>query len=45
VKQPQAFQTAGLYPTSYSVTHDATHHTVTVALDSLTHEAAVTFRR
>ena len=35
VKQPAAFQTPGLYPTSYSVTHDAGHHTVTVALDSL----------
>jgi len=35
VKQPAAFQTPGLYPTSYSVTHDATHHTVTIALDSI----------
>jgi len=35
VKQPVAFQTPGLYPASYSVTHDAGKHTVTVALDSL----------
>ena len=35
VKQPAAFQTSGRYPTSYSVKHDATHHTITIALDSL----------
>jgi uncharacterized protein len=35
VKQPAAFQTSGLYPTAYSVKHDPTHHTITIALDSL----------
>jgi len=35
VKQPAAFQRPGAYPTSYSVRHDATAHTITVALDSL----------
>jgi hypothetical protein len=35
VKQPAAFQTSGSYPTAYSVTHDAEHHTVTISLDSL----------
>ena len=35
VKQPAAFQTSGLYPTSYSVHHDAAHHTITISLDSL----------
>jgi hypothetical protein len=35
VKQPAAFQTGGSYPTSYSVRHDATAHTITVSLDSL----------
>ena len=35
VKQPAAFQTPGLYPTAYSVKHDAAHHTVTISLDSL----------
>lgn len=36
VKQPDAFQTPGLYPKSYAVTHDAGHHTITISLDSLT---------
>ena len=35
VKQPAAFQRPGLYPTSYGVRHDAVHHTILVALDSL----------
>jgi hypothetical protein len=35
VKQPAAFQRSGRYPTSYSVKHDATRHTITISLDSL----------
>lgn len=35
VKQPAAFARTGSYPTSYSVRHDETAHTVTVSLDSL----------
>jgi len=35
VKQPAAFQRAGLYPTNYSVRHDAAAHTITISLDGL----------
>lgn len=36
VKQPQAYQRSGAYPTNYSVHHDAAAHTVTISLDDLT---------
>jgi len=36
VPQPAAFQTAGAYPTRFSIRHDAAAHRILVSLDSLT---------
>ncbi len=36
IKQPQAFQRQGSYPTSYSIKYNASQKTYTISLDNLT---------